>query len=171
MRRRSCKHCGDDTGTIDFDTCGRCCSFKAGQWVQTPDGLGELVSVRHSGGLVVEVAGIGTRLLRGSELTIIDKPAPPPIPQPAQQDSRESGTPTVTSVNTPALTSGTPTVISGTPLLPKTNVPTEAEETSRALDRLEAETETRLDRIHRAWRLEILLRPFPAGLAHPQSLK
>ena len=23
MRRR-CKHCGDDTGTPDFDTCGRC---------------------------------------------------------------------------------------------------------------------------------------------------
>jgi hypothetical protein len=149
MGRRSCKHCGDDTGTIDFATCGRCCSFKPGCWVQTPDGPSELVSERHSGSLVVEIAGIGTRLLRGSEPTIIEKPASQPAQEPPHEDTREARTPTVISVNTPTL--------------PKSNVPTEAQETAAALTRLEHEAKTRLERIWLAHRLSLAERSFPPG--------
>jgi len=61
MTRCRCRHCGDDTGTSDSHVCGHCALFSPGRWVQTPDGRGVIVQARHSGGLVVDLPGIGNR--------------------------------------------------------------------------------------------------------------
>jgi hypothetical protein len=55
-----------------------------GVWVQTPaDGPGEIVQVRHSGGLVVMLRDGRARQYRGSALTIqADEPEPAPIDPP-----------------------------------------------------------------------------------------
>ncbi len=92
-RNRYCRHCGDDTGGIDFDTCGRCCNLATGVWVQTPDGSGEIVQVRHSGGLVVLLKDGRTRQYGGDQLMLIEpppapiitQPQPAPIPQPVPE--------------------------------------------------------------------------------------
>ncbi len=76
MYRRRCKHCGADTGSIDFSTCGHCAMLATGVWVDTPEGPGEVVSVRHSGGFIVAVHGIGNRQYSGSDLTVQVDPAP-----------------------------------------------------------------------------------------------
>ncbi len=70
MRWRRCKHCGQDSQDLDFDTCPTCAMLTTGVWVDTPDGPGEIVAAKHSGGLVVTVRGLGDRLYRGNQLAI-----------------------------------------------------------------------------------------------------
>jgi|SRR5271157_2468824 len=96
--RKTCKHCGADCGDPQFDTCGHCACLKIGCWVTSPDGPGEIVQVRHSGGFIVQRGDGITRQYRGSDLAIQeeepgrmpgqdDEPAPiaaaVPVPVPA----------------------------------------------------------------------------------------
>ncbi len=76
-----CKHCGETLWEPDFSTCSHCACLTAGRWVSSPDGPGEIVQVRHSGGLVVNVDGLGTRQYRGGQLAVIATP-PAPIREP-----------------------------------------------------------------------------------------
>ncbi|MGO9813439.1 MAG: hypothetical protein ACLP53_22080 [Isosphaeraceae bacterium] len=92
MRYHSCKHCGQST-ELDFSACGHCTPLRAGCWVSTPDGSGEIVQVRHSGGLVVLLKDGRTRQYRGDLLMLIEpppapiitQPQPAPIPQPVPE--------------------------------------------------------------------------------------
>jgi len=87
MTRRSCRHCGADTGGPDFAECGHCALLKPAAWVKTSDGAtGQIVTAKHSGGFIVQLA-YGERFLRGDQLAIInpptiDTPVPPAAPAP-----------------------------------------------------------------------------------------
>ncbi len=98
-----CKHCGETLWEPDFSTCSHCACLTAGRWVSSPDGPGEIVQVRHSGGLVVLLKDGRTRQYGGDQLTVqADEPgrepgsddlepepttaaAPIAVPQPAQE--------------------------------------------------------------------------------------
>ncbi len=150
-RFHTCRHCGCPGVEPDFRECSHCACLAIGSWVDGPNGPGEVVQVKHSGGFVVHVHGLGDRRYLGSELALQadgrlpgedDEPAREPEPVPAaapiavdQVDQLEG-------------------------LCPE-------QETRAAIRQLEAETETRLERIHRAARLELLMRPFPEW-AFPQ---
>ena len=72
-----CKHCGETLWEPDFRECSHCACLTSGVWVQTPaDGPGEIVQVRHSGGLVVMLQDGRTRQFSGSDLSIQVDPAP-----------------------------------------------------------------------------------------------
>ncbi len=79
MRYHACKHCGASC-EIDFNTCGSCALFTSAAWVLTPEGPGQVVQPRHSGGIIVDVQNVGTRQFRGDQLALIAAPpaaAPP----------------------------------------------------------------------------------------------
>jgi len=75
-----CRHCGETLWEPNFSTCSHCGCLAVGAWVSGPDGPGEVVQLRHSGGLVCQLADGRTRQYRGDQLAIIDTPpAPAPI--------------------------------------------------------------------------------------------
>ena len=136
----TCKHCGAPT-CHEFPTvCGHCAMFRAGGWVSTPAGKGQVTSVKHSGGFIVYQAGVGERLYRGMELALCE--APPATTEPmGSVQAPAKGT-------SPICTPPTPTTLS------------QEQAALASLADIQQAEKLRLERVWLAFRLEMLRREF-----------